>query len=266
MSPFRKKLQLFIDSPVIQGVIIWLIILNTIFMGLETFEWYKAYFGTSAQFIEYFFVWIFLLEVVLKIIAHGSNFFKSGWNNFDFAIVLISMIPGNSAFRALRAIRTLRAFRATRLFGRIKHLRIIIDAMLSSLPRLGWLFFILAIIFYIFGILSTSLFAQVAPEQFGTLTDSIYSLFSLMTMEGWQDTVEAVDSPYAKWVFIPFMLLSSYIFLNLVVGIIVAAMEEIVDENKKISGNDQEQELTEEIKKLSTEISELKKLIADKRQ
>ena len=233
MNSFREKLQSFVNSAATQHVIIWLIILNAILMGLDTFAWYKNLLGSATEIVDQFFVWVFLLEVILKILAHGFHFFKSGWNIFDFIIVVISLIPGNSAFSALRAARTLRIFRTARLFGRIKNLRLIVGAMLCSLPKLGWLFSILAIFFYIFAVLSTSLFSKIAPEQFGSLWSSFYSLFSIMTMEGWQDTIDAVNSPYARWVFIPFMLLASYIFLNLVVGIIVAAMEEIVAQEKQ---------------------------------
>jgi hypothetical protein len=172
------------------------------------------------------------IELALLMKDKGLLLDPHFYNNFDFFIVIISLIPGNSAFSALRAIRTLRIFRTTRLFGRIKNLRLIVGAMLHSLPKLGWLFLILAIFYYIFAVLSTSLFSEIAPKQFGSLWASFYSLFSIMTMEGWQDTIDAVNSPCARWIFIPFMLLTSYIFLNLVVGIIVAAMEEIVKQEK----------------------------------
>ena len=92
MNSFRKKLQTFVDSAITQSVIIWLIILNALIMGLETFAWYKNLLGSATEIIDQFFVWIFLLEVVLKILAHGFHFFKSGWNNFDFFIVVISLI------------------------------------------------------------------------------------------------------------------------------------------------------------------------------
>lgn len=71
----------------------------------------------------------------------------------------------------------------------------------------------------------------------------------LMTMEGWQDIVEGVNSPYSKLVFIPFMLFASYIFLNLVVGIIVTAMEEIVEKEKE-ADSDEIKNLSEKVDKI----------------
>ena len=165
-------------------------------------------------------------------------------------------------FSCFRVIRALRIFRTARLFGRIENLRLIVSAMLKALPNLGWLFLVLILFIYIFAVLTTTLFGKIAPEQFGSLFSSFYSLFSLMTMEGWQDTVEAVKSPYSRWVFIPFMLISSYIFLNLVVGIIVAAMEDIISQNKKQTPEPDPVE--EELKKVSQELAEIKALLAKK--
>ena len=109
------------------------------------------------------------------------------------------------------------------------------------------------------------MFSAIAPEQFGSLWKSFYSLFSLMTMEGWQDTVDAVNSPYARWVFIPFILISSYIFLNLVVGVVVASVENIVWEEKEEmqnNANDRMDKLQAEIRQLSEQLKEIKALLA----
>ena len=233
---FRKKLGLFIDSDKVQNFIIFLIMLNALFMGLETFPWWTNALGQLVQIIDVCFITVFLVEILLRLYAHGLVFFKSGWNIFDFVIVAFSLIPGNGVFSCFRVMRALRIFRTARLFARIGNLRIIVTAMLKALPNLVWLLVLLFIFFYIFAVLTTTLFGKMAPEKFGDIFVSFYSLFSLMTMEGWQDIVETVKSPYSKVVFIPFMLISSYIFLNLVVGIIVAAMEDIVKKEKEKEG------------------------------
>lgn len=252
---FREKTRQIADNNFVQNFIIVLIVLNALSMGLETFTWWKDLIGkTALAVIDWTFILIFLIEILIKLYAYGPAFFKSGWNNFDFIIVAISLIPGNGVFSCFRTLRALRIFRTTRLFGRIKNLRIIVTAMLKALPNIGWLLLLLFIFFYIFAVLTTTLFGQIAPEKFGNIFTSFYSLFSLMTMEGWQDIVEGINSPYSKAVFIPFMLISSYIFLNLVVGIIVAAMEEIVGEDKQNQQN-------EELQKLSDKLDHICKLL-----
>ncbi|MBE6385930.1 MAG: ion transporter [Lentisphaerae bacterium] len=267
MLSFREKCKLFVESDKVQNFIIALIMLNAVTMGLETFTWWNNCLGSGVWAIDRIFVWFFVLELSLKLYVYRFSFFKSNWNNFDFAIVVLSLIPGNGVFSCCRAVRALRIFRTARLFGRMENLRIIVSAMLRALPNLGWLFLVLMIFFYIFSVLTTTLFSKIAPEQFGSLFTSFYSLFSLMTMEGWQDTVEAVKSPYARWVFIPFMLISSYIFLNLVVGIIVAAMEDIIRQEKKKEQPDSPQdELLKEIRELSQQVSEMKELLSEKKE
>ena len=255
----REKIKSFVDSNKVQNFIILLIVLNALFMGLETFPRWTDFIGESAvSSLDMFFIVVFLVEVLLKIYAHGPAFFKSGWNLFDFFIVALSLVPGNGVFSCFRVVRVLRIFRTMRLFGRIENLRVIVSAMLKALPNLGWLILILGIFFYIFAVLSTTLFGTLAPEKFGDIFTSFYSLFSLMTMEGWQETVEGIKSPYSKVVFIPFMLISSYIFLNMVVGIIVAAMEEIVKEEKNSDDNVELKELAAKVDRLC-ELLEKKK-------
>ena len=264
MLTVREKIGSFIESDKVQNFIIILIMLNAITMGLETFSWWGKLLGPSLCVIDRIFVWIFAAEIILKLYARGLRFFKSNWNNFDFIIVALSLLPGNGVFSCFRVVRALRIFRTARLFGKIENLRIIVSAMLKALPNLGWLFVVLMIFFYIFAVLSTTLFGKIAPEQFGTLFSSFYSLFSLMTMEGWQDTVDAVRSPYARWVFIPFMLISSYIFLNLVIGIIVAAMEDILKQEQP--QEKEREQLLNEIKNLSQQISEIKELLDSRKE
>ncbi len=248
---FRKKVRAFADNHIVQNTIILLIILNALSMGLETFpEWRDLIGHTTTVVIDWSFVVIFLIEVLLKLYAYGPSFFKSNWNTFDFLIVALSLVPGNGVFSCFRVVRVLRIFRTARLFGRIENLRVIVTAMLRALPNLGWLLLILVIFFYIFAVLSTTLFGKIAPDKFGDIFVSFYSLFSLMTMEGWQETVEGINSPYSKLVFIPFMLISSYIFLNLVVGIIVAAMEEIIKEEKSEGNDAQLKTLSEKVDKI----------------
>lgn len=257
----RNAVKKLVENEHFQLFIIIMILLNALSMGLETFAFWQNWLGSWTGMIDQIFVWIFLIEVLLKLFVYDFRFFKDGWNIFDFLIVGVSLVPGNSAISCFRAIRTLRIFRTARLFGRVKNLRMIVSAMLKALPNLGWLFLILMLIFYIFAVFSTTLFKEIAPDQFGSLFSSFYTLFSLMTMEGWQDTVDAVGSPYARWVFIPFILISSYIFLNLVVGVIIAAMEDIVAQEKKEEGND----LQAKIDQLSTQLEEIKAMLKEQK-
>ena len=143
MLSLREKIGNFVESDKVQNFIIVLIMLNALTMGLETFSWWKEKLGKGADALDQIFVWIFVVEVALKLYAHGFRFFRSNWNNFDFVIVALSLIPGNGVFSCFRVVRAMRIFRTARLFGRIENLRVIVSAMLKALPNLGWLLLIL---------------------------------------------------------------------------------------------------------------------------
>ena len=164
MNNFRQKVFDFVESDGVQNFIIGLIMLNAVTMGLETFSWWRQLLGKGTFVLDQIFVLIFAAEILLKLYAHGWRFFKSNWNNFDFLIVMISLIPGNGVFSCFRVIRALRIFRTARLFGRIENLRLIVSAMLKALPNLGWLFLVLMLFIYIFAVLTTTLFGKIAPE------------------------------------------------------------------------------------------------------
>ena len=176
---FRKKLGLFIDSDKVQNFIIFLIMLNALFMGLETFPWWTNALGQLVQIIDVCFITVFLVEILLRLYAHGLVFFKSGWNIFDFVIVAFSLIPGNGVFSCFRVMRALRIFRTARLFARIGNLRIIVTAMLKALPNLVWLLVLLFIFFYIFAVLTTTLFGKWLRKSSGIFSFP-FTLFSLL--------------------------------------------------------------------------------------
>ena len=137
---FRDKVRAFVDNHIVQNVIIVLIVLNALSMGLETFPgWEKLIGHTTTVALDWAFVVIFLIEILLRLYAYGPSFFKNGWNNFDFIIVAFSLVPGNGVFSCFPVVHVLRIFRTARLFGRIENLRIIVSAMLKALPNLGWL-------------------------------------------------------------------------------------------------------------------------------
>jgi voltage-gated sodium channel len=125
---------------------------------------------------------------------------------------------------------------------------------------------LMSLIFYVFAIMATSLYSETFPQWFGTLGESFYSLFQIMTLESWSMGIVRPlmeQHPLAWTFFIPFIFVATFIMINLVVAIIVDAMSIIKEEEiekieeVKVSEN----ELKNEIKSLQNEIQELKQLI-----
>ena len=224
----RNRIKRFVENQVFQNFILAVIILNSILLGVMTYPQIMASFGDVMHLICNICVGIFTVEIVLKLYAYGRKFFKSGWNNFDFIIVLISLVPTAGPFSSFRVFRILRALRALRLITQLDKLRVIVQAIVDSIPNVAWASGLLLIIFYIFSIMGTTLFAADFPDWFGSIGKSMYTLFQVMTLESWSmgiaRPVIALHS-YAWVYFVSFILVSSFIVMNVIVGVVVNAIK-----------------------------------------
>ena len=198
------------------------------------------------------------MKVLFLILAFRKDFFRESQNIFDFIIISISWIP-LPGFRWLSAFRV---FRAMLLLNRLRQLKSIMRSLLDALPNIGWVSVLLGIFFYVFAVTATSLFGK-EFQAFRTIGNSLFSLFQLMTLEGWPDLVSSVmvKYPWAWLFFIPFILITSYVFLNLVIGIIVTAMQDInLKKNSTIKKElDAIRELREELQILSLQVDAINK-------
>lgn len=239
-----KKIRDFVDNPIVQNVILGVIILNSILMGLATSSEIMATSGTIINAIDYCCLGIFVIELILKIIAYNKDFIKSGWNIFDFIIVAISLVPNLQFFsalrtlRVLRVLRTLKSLRVLRMVSGFKKLRIIATSIVESIPGILWTGFLLLIEFYVFAILGTTMFGQQFPDWFGSIGESFYTLFQVMTLESWSMGISRPVMEVYSWAwlyFVPFVICSAFIVMNVVVGIVVNTISETAD---KIAAED----------------------------
>ena len=260
----HNKIKKLIDSNFFNKLIIYLIVLNGITMGLATSKSFLSNFGTYTSVFNFIVITIFTIEIILRIYVHKLSFFKDPWSLFDFFVVGISLVPTSGGFEILRVLRVLRLFRLVTVVPQMKK---IVSALISVIPGMLSVIALMTLFFYVFGIMATQLFSQSFPQWFGTLGESFYTLFQIMTLESWSMgiVIPIMDVyPYAWVFFVPFILVVTFIMINLVVAIIVDAMailnkkeeETILDE---VQSN--EIQINDEIKKLRTEISELKYLI-----
>ena len=223
----RKRLQEFFESKFFQKGIVILIVLNSIFIGLETSPRVMDNYGELIDNFDLVILALFTLEIIGKIYTYRLSFFKNGWNVFDFAIITISILPAAgsfSIFRALRIVRTLR------LLKNIPKLRLIIESLLNSIPSIGWIAVLLGIVYYIFAVIGTNMFGAGYPAYFGDLGKSLYTLFQIMTLESWSSAIArpVMDGvPFAAIYFIVFILIATYTTLNIFIAIVVNTMNEV---------------------------------------
>ena len=184
-------------------------------------------YGRIIDIIDLTILVLFSIEIFLKIFVYKIGFFKSSWNVFDFLVVAISLVPAAgsfSVFRALRIIRTLRLLRS------IPKLRLIIESLVKSLPSIGWIAVLLAIVFYVFSVIGVNLFGQLYPTYFGDMNKAIFTLFQIMTLESWSSAIArpVMDGvPFAGVYFISFILIATYTTLNIFIAIVVNTMNEV---------------------------------------
>ncbi|MEL6959025.1 MAG: ion transporter [Pseudomonadota bacterium] len=237
----REKTAAFLELPRFRNFIIGVIIFNAILLGMETSRTIMAASGTLIKTLDTICLYIFVVEILLKLFAHRWRFFRSGWNLFDFFIVGIALIPAAQSFSVLRALRILRVLR---IISATPSLRKVVEGFLKALPGMGSVFLLMSLIFYIGAVMATKLFGsdctactadQAAQFQdwFGTLGRSLYSLFQIMTLESWSmGIVRPVLEvyPYAWVFFVPFIMVTTFAVVNLLVGLIVNSMSESASE------------------------------------
>jgi voltage-gated sodium channel len=221
----RASAREWVESARFQKAVIVLVIANAATLGLETFPAVMARAGDFLAVLDRAFIAVFTVEIALKIAAHGRRFFRSGWNLFDTAIVAIALVPASEALSVFRALRVLRILR---LVSAIPKLRVMAETLVRSLPGMGSIGALLTIFFYLFGVVATKLFGAAFPDWFGSLSTSMFSLFQIMTLEGWAEIAREIMTVYpAAWVFfVTFILLATFTVLNLFIGLIVKVMEE----------------------------------------
>ncbi|MFD2674674.1 ion transporter [Gulosibacter bifidus] len=224
---WRRKLGEVVLSDRVQGAIIWLIVFNAIALGLETIPAVMDQYGPVLHALDTIALGIFVVEIVCKLVVLDVRFVRDGWNIFDFIIVAISLIPATGPLTVLRSLRILRVLR---LINRMPQLRRIAAAIISAVPGIGAIAALMCIIFYVGAVMATMLFGQEFPEWFGDIPASLYSLFQVMTLESWSmGIVRPVMEVFPlAWVFfVPFILVSAFVMLNLFVAVMVDTMSNL---------------------------------------
>ena len=169
---------------------------------------------------------VFVAELAIRLITDFKGFWRDPWRIFDFVVVAIALLPATGPLAVLRAFRILRVLR---LVTKLESMRRVIMGLLRALPGMGTIVMLLLLIFYIFAVISTKLFAESFPEWFGTIGASAYTLFQIMTLESWSmGIVRPVMEihPYAWVFFVPFIMVTTFAVVNLLVGLIVNSMQD----------------------------------------
>ncbi len=278
-----ERLQRLVESRGFQNFILAVIVLNAVILGLETSKTVMAAVGPVLKALDRIALVIFVIEIALKLIVYRHRFFKNAWNIFDFVIVGVTLVPAGEGVSVLRALRILRALR---LVSMVPSMRLVVQALMRAIPGMGSVIMLLSLVFYIASVMATKLFGGSFPDWFGTIGESVYSLFQIMTLESWSmGIVRPVMEvyPYAWIFFVPFIILTSFMVLNLFIAIIVNSMQALHEEEQTRAQNERDTRAREEraeierrahaervataedVRAMRVELAEVKRLLEEKR-
>jgi voltage-gated sodium channel len=225
-ASWRGRLRAWLETPRVQRGLVALILVNAVILGLETSPTLMAVGGPWLIAADTAILAVFVVEIALRLVAYRMPFFRDPWNVFDFAVIAIALVPAAGPFAVLRALRVLRVLRLITLVPSMKR---VVGGLLSALPGLGSVTAIIGIIFYVAAVVATRLFGADFPQWFGTLGESAFTLFQIMTLESWaMGIVRPVMEVFPlAWVFfLVFILASTFTLLNLFIAVIVNAIQQ----------------------------------------
>lgn len=272
----RSKVIQFVESNKFVQFITLLILLNAITLGLETDKGIVNRYGSILYIIDRLVLIIFTIELLLKFYAYRLGFFKSGWNIFDLVIVAVSWIPAAGPLSVMRALRILRILR---LLSVVPQMRRVVAALGHSIPGMASVVAVLCLIFYVSAVLTTKLFGNHPDpnmqEWFGSIGDSAYTLFQIMTLESWSMGIVRPTMEYfpLAWLFfVPFIIITSFAVLNLFIGIIVDAMQVMHENEEAVEKNDEgdsdidckEELIIQRLDELQNELKIINQRLSDK--
>lgn len=260
----KNPVARLLDSAAFRNTITTLILVNAAILGLLTYP-LPELMVQVLTYADHAIIAAFVVEIVLKVFVHRLNFFKSGWNWFDFLVVAISLVPAAGAFTVLRALRVLRLFR---LFSVIPEMRSVVEALGKAIPGMGAIMLVLGVIFYVASVMGAKLFSGTHPQFFGDLGGSAYTLFQVMTLESWSMGIARpviAEHPFAWIFFVGFVIVTSFAVLNLFIAVIVDSMQSKhfdAETERQAEAHDEREVLIHEVRALRSELADIRELLA----
>lgn len=258
---WRRQLGEKLAAAPIEQALIALILINALILGLETFPSMMASYGPLLKTLDKIILLVFVVEIALRIVAHGLRFFRDAWSVFDFLVVAIALIPASGP---LAVLRTLRVLRVLRILTLMPSMRRVVGGLVSAIPGLGSVVMLMVLIFYVASVIATGLFGENFPDWFGTLGQSGYTLFQVMTLESWsmgiaRPVLEA--HPFAWIFFVLFILITSFTMLNLFIAVIIDATQSEANSETNQHVDEQHEMTRAELMEVRREIAAMRQLL-----
>ncbi len=267
MEMLTKNAQKVVGSQVFEYFIIVLILASGGILGLRTVPHIADQFGDLMTLGNRIILAIFIVEALLKMLALSpkpQRYFKDGWNVFDFTIIVFSLVPATGAFAMIARLG--RLLRVLRLISTIEDLRLIVAALVKSIPNVGHILMLMSIIVYIYAIVGYQLFHQHDPEHWRNIGIAVLTLFEIITLEGWVDVnAKAMElNPYAWVYFVSFVIVGTFVVVNLFIAVVINNLDRAKEEAlKELQPPVSRDELLQELRETQSSLRRLENRISD---
>jgi voltage-gated sodium channel len=261
----RNGLARLVDSPAFTGAVVFVILANALVLGLQTYPGLERDYGGTLDFLNALCLAFFVVEISLRIASYRRpwNYFRDGWNVFDFVAVGLAFVPGLQ--RNSTVLRLARLARIVRVVHLLPDVRILINAVIRSLPPLGSMAILTTLILFVYGMVGWQLFGEELPQQWGNIGEAMLTLFVMLTLEDFPQYMDqAMEIHSWSWIFfVSFILVAAFVVINVFIGIVLNSMEEARElERREPLGPDEVAPVAERIAILRTALDELERELA----
>ena len=215
-----------------QFLIVGVILANAVVLGLQTYDAIEHDAGDLLVTLDHVFLGVFVVELIIRILAFGPHlrgyrdFFREGWNVFDFIVIGAAFLPGLRENVTL--LRLIRLLRVVRIVSVLPDMRVLVRGMVRSLLPIGTMAIVALLLLYVYGMVGWILFHEDLPQQWGTIGDAMLTLFVMMTLENFPQYMEEATQihPQAWIFFVTYVLIASFLVINVLIAIIINSVEE----------------------------------------
>ena len=252
-----------VEAPQFEYFIIGIIMANAVLLGLGTSSTLEHSYGHWFEMGNNIALGIFIVEALLKMFAlapRSHRYFRDGWNIFDFLVIVASLVPVTGEYAMIT--RLARLLRVVRLISTVRDLRLIVAALVRSIPSVVHVMLLMSIVVYIYAVMGYHLFHEHDPENWRSLGISVLTLFNIITLEGWTIVMfKAMEAhPWAWLYFVSFIIAGTFVVINLFVAIIINNLEEAKAERlRELAVPPSRDELLREIRATQAALQRLEK-------
>lgn len=254
LSDWRERLDKALFSSRFEAVVCVLIVFNALILAALCYDYgaCNAYIVPVLLALDNAIIAAFFVEIGLKLLVRGRRFFQNGWNVFDLGVIGLCLFGSSYPLTALRSLRILRTLS---LIHRIPSMRNLVESFLRAIPGIGSVLMVMLLVLFVYALIGTQLFRAIAPDMFGSLHVSAFTLFTVLTLEGWPDVARGVmdEVPLSWTYFVSYVILNSIAAFNLLIAVVVSAMQKEYDDHAE----EEREDILAELKALRAEMAVL---------